>query len=303
MKQFFKIIILLLGGLLIMLGLSACGERIPENRTKEQYELEKEFQPLFDFLAEEEKDLSNVKLYSSKIFMMDENADSKISRSVYLKPDNTGEYVIEQGGQTTEFHVQYNNRELQYDKEVPQEYDLEVLNLELEPEFFQELSIFDYMTKHPGTGMKRIDYNIVDASKYFNNLKEFQNSDAEFMYEIYTAKCNDEDWQDEWKKYFHTVNITDNIVIKPSWDKYEPENNEIVIEIDPGLAFGTGTHETTSLCVEFLEKYSENKNKLLDIGCGSGILMLIGKIIRIKLKHISNLLFYHKNEFLPVSVN
>ena len=172
MKQFFKIIILLLGGLLIMLGLSACGERIPENRTKEQYELEKEFQPLFDFLAEEEKDLSNVKLYSSKIFMMDENADSKISRSVYLKPDNTGEYVIEQGGQTTEFHVQYNNRELQYDKEVPQEYDLEILNLELEPEFFQELSIFDYMTKHPGTGMKRIDYNIVDASKYFNNLKE-----------------------------------------------------------------------------------------------------------------------------------
>ena len=116
----------------------------------------------------------------------------------------------------------------------------------------------------------------------FNNLKEFQNSDAEFMYEIYTAKCNDEDWQDEWKKYFHTVNITDNIVIKPSWDNYEPENNEIVIEIDPGLAFGTGTHETTSLCVEFLEKYSENKKKLLDIGCGSGILMLIGKKLGVK---------------------
>ena len=157
----------------------------------------------------------------------------------------------------------------------------------------KQIEVIDYFSEN------ELDYNVNFSSKndvwsiigyvvdnrfantklniIFNNLKEFQNVDTEFMYEIYTAKCNDEDWQDEWKKYFHTVNITDNIVIKPSWDKYDPSNNEIVIEIDPGLAFGTGTHETTSLCVEFLEKYAENKKKLLDIGCGSGILMLIGK--------------------------
>ena len=111
----------------------------------------------------------------------------------------------------------------------------------------------------------------------YNNVNEISKDDENFMSEIYTSRCSDEDWQDEWKKYFHTVNITENIVIKPSWDDYEEEDREIVVEIDPGLAFGTGTHETTSLCVEFLEKYSKGKNNLLDVGCGSGILMLIAK--------------------------
>jgi len=111
----------------------------------------------------------------------------------------------------------------------------------------------------------------------YEKLSEYSETREDFIYEVYTAKCSDEDWQDEWKKYFHTVNITENIVIKPSWDSYEAADGEIVIEIDPGLAFGTGTHETTALCAEFLEKYSNGRRKLLDIGCGSGILMLIGK--------------------------
>lgn len=115
-----------------------------------------------------------------------------------------------------------------------------------------------------------------------DKLKEFSLNDEEFMYEIYTSECSDDDWKDEWKKYFHTVNITDNIIIKPSWDDYEASEGETVIEIDPGMAFGTGTHETTALCVEFLEKYVPGKKKLLDIGCGSGILMLIGKILGVE---------------------
>jgi ribosomal protein L11 methyltransferase len=115
-----------------------------------------------------------------------------------------------------------------------------------------------------------------------DKLKEFSLDDEEFMYEIYTSECSDDDWKDEWKKYFHTVNITDNIIIKPSWDDYEASEGETVIEIDPGMAFGTGTHETTALCVEFLEKYVPEKKKLLDIGCGSGILMLIGKILGVE---------------------
>lgn len=118
--------------------------------------------------------------------------------------------------------------------------------------------------------------NIIDES-----LKEYSESNNDFIYEIYTGKCSDDDWKNEWKKYFHTVKITDNIVIKPSWDNYEGSSDEIIVEIDPGLAFGTGTHETTALCVEFLEKYGKDRKKLLDVGCGSGILMLIGKKIGI----------------------
>ncbi|MDO5089030.1 MAG: 50S ribosomal protein L11 methyltransferase [Leptotrichiaceae bacterium] len=113
-------------------------------------------------------------------------------------------------------------------------------------------------------------------------LEEYSRNNQDFGHEIYISECSEDEWKDEWKKYFHTVKITPNIVIKPSWDKYESEGKEKVIEIDPGMAFGTGTHETTALCAEFLEKYSHNKKKLLDIGCGSGILMLIAKKIGIE---------------------
>ena len=110
------------------------------------------------------------------------------------------------------------------------------------------------------------------------SLNLYQGENQELMYEIYTSGCSENDWKDEWKKYFKTTKITDKITVKPSWQEYEKEEeDEIVIEIDPGMAFGTGTHETTSLCVELLEKYSAGKENLLDIGCGSGILMLIGK--------------------------
>ena len=114
-------------------------------------------------------------------------------------------------------------------------------------------------------------------------LNNLQNENKEFMYDIYTSKCSDKEWKDEWKKYFNTSKITEKITVKPSWQQYEIiEENEIVIEIDPGMAFGTGTHETTSLCVELLEKYSKGKKRLLDIGCGSGILMLIGRKLGIE---------------------
>jgi ribosomal protein L11 methyltransferase len=85
----------------------------------------------------------------------------------------------------------------------------------------------------------------------------------------------EQDWANSWKKYFKPQKIGDRIVVKPTWHDYDPEPGEIILEIDPGMAFGTGTHPTTAMCVRMLEKYVKNGDFFLDVGTGSGILMLV----------------------------
>lgn len=92
---------------------------------------------------------------------------------------------------------------------------------------------------------------------------------------ITTSELADEDWSDTWKQYFHTEKPGDRIVIKPSWEQYEPQADEIVVELDPGAAFGTGTHATTSMCICELEKLVQPGMKVFDVGTGSGILSII----------------------------
>jgi ribosomal protein L11 methyltransferase len=92
---------------------------------------------------------------------------------------------------------------------------------------------------------------------------------------ITTSELADEDWSDTWKQYFHTEKPGDRIVIKPSWESYEPKDDEIVVELDPGAAFGTGTHATTSMCICELEKLVKPGMKVFDVGTGSGILSII----------------------------
>lgn len=89
------------------------------------------------------------------------------------------------------------------------------------------------------------------------------------------TKVDDEDWSTAWKKYYKPFNISDSVVIKPSWEEYESKDGEIVIEMDPGMAFGTGTHETTRLCSQLLEKYVKKGDRVIDVGCGTGILSII----------------------------
>ncbi|MGM8364628.1 50S ribosomal protein L11 methyltransferase [Virgibacillus sp. W0181] len=89
-------------------------------------------------------------------------------------------------------------------------------------------------------------------------------------------KVEESDWENEWKKYYKPVKITDNITIVPTWEQYTPASNEEkVIELDPGMAFGTGTHPTTILSAQALEKYVHKTNLVLDVGCGSGILSIV----------------------------
>ncbi len=94
--------------------------------------------------------------------------------------------------------------------------------------------------------------------------------------EIFTNRVDEIDWAENWKIHYKTEHITKNLVIKPSWEDYVKKNNEIVIELDPGMAFGTGSHETTIMCARALEEYVDNSKVLFDIGCGSGILSIIG---------------------------
>ena len=82
----------------------------------------------------------------------------------------------------------------------------------------------------------------------------------------------DEDWAETWKAYIHTEKIGERIVIRPTWEEYTPSADEIVIELDPGAAFGTGAHATTAMCLRWLEHLVSPGMRVYDVGCGSGIL-------------------------------
>jgi ribosomal protein L11 methyltransferase len=84
----------------------------------------------------------------------------------------------------------------------------------------------------------------------------------------------EEDWANNWKKYYKPTKIGEKIVIKPIWEEYISKENEIIVEMDPGMAFGTGTHETTKMCIEALEKRVQKESTVFDIGTGSGILAI-----------------------------
>ena len=84
----------------------------------------------------------------------------------------------------------------------------------------------------------------------------------------------EEDWADSWKQYYKPIEIGNRLVVVPMWEKYDSRPEQVIVKMDPGMAFGTGTHETTRLCATLLEKHITESSKMLDVGCGSGILAI-----------------------------
>jgi len=108
-------------------------------------------------------------------------------------------------------------------------------------------------------------------------LRELKRFDMGFdigSLELENQNVQEQDWAENWKKYYKPFRAGEKLVIKPSWEAYEAQEGDLVLELDPGMAFGTGTHETTYMCMEQLEKYVTPGCKAIDVGCGSGILAL-----------------------------
>jgi len=122
---------------------------------------------------------------------------------------------------------------------------------------------------------------------YYNRLRDTLDSLDEYNIpkgegSITFSKVYEEDWENNWKKYFKPIKITDKLVIKPLWEDYTPKENEIILNIDPGMAFGTGTHETTRMCLELTQKYLMEDMRVFDIGTGSGILAIAASLFGAK---------------------
>ncbi|WP_295150257.1 50S ribosomal protein L11 methyltransferase [uncultured Peptoniphilus sp.] len=129
-----------------------------------------------------------------------------------------------------------------------------------------------------------IDYPLLNSSEdvfalrvYPENMEDANNLKTELS-EKNLGQClieekDDEDWANNWKKYYKPLEIGERLAIVPEWEDYD-EKDRVIIKINPGMAFGTGTHESTYMCLELLERYVNKDDDIFDIGCGSGILAI-----------------------------
>ncbi|MDD7391865.1 MAG: 50S ribosomal protein L11 methyltransferase [Fusobacterium gastrosuis] len=108
------------------------------------------------------------------------------------------------------------------------------------------------------------------------------NEDENIVYNLDFYEYDEDDYQNSWKKYLFVEKVSNKFVVKPTWREYEKQDDEFVIELDPGRAFGTGSHPTTSLLLSLMEKENFENKKVIDIGTGSGILMIAASLLGAK---------------------
>lgn len=110
------------------------------------------------------------------------------------------------------------------------------------------------------------------------NLKNFDINVGENI--LTTCEVHEEDWATAWKQYYHPIKVSERFTIVPTWEDYQPKNSdEIIIELDPGMAFGTGTHPTTVMCLQALEKTVKAGDVVIDVGTGSGVLSIASALL------------------------
>ncbi len=157
------------------------------------------------------------------------------------------------------------------------------------PKYFGE--IYDLNTdKYPEEGIYIKGYfpNNSNFNELFTEIKQAVLALDEFGLNIgkanfKTREFREEDWAHSWKQYYKPTPISDKIVVVPEWDQsYEADDEAIILKLDPGMAFGTGTHPTTQLSVKALEKVVKNGDKVLDVGCGSGVLSIASALLGAK---------------------
>lgn len=117
----------------------------------------------------------------------------------------------------------------------------------------------------------------IEASKQFlyEQLSHLSERGLSAVQTVQEQEVDESDWAEAWKQYFHTFRIGKRVIIKPSWETAVPQGEELIVELDPGMAFGTGQHASTQLCIEFLEEIVQKNATVVDVGTGSGILAIV----------------------------
>lgn len=118
--------------------------------------------------------------------------------------------------------------------------------------------------------------NIEDILSFVNErLEDIKNQGIDIAPgTVESEKMFEEDWANNWKKYYKPFRVGKSLIVKPIWEEYEAKDGDLIVELDPGMAFGTGDHETTNMCMKALEEYVTKDSVVFDVGCGSGILAI-----------------------------